>query len=258
MNLFSKTWINDFEWIELAIYSVLKHCQEPVNWYITTETLNRIALEEVIARARSHFKRNGDNFRTFDCELVWPECQNIHEGYMRQQWIKMNVHKLIGDHTAWNWDSDVIATNPFNTSTFMQNGKPVQWWDDMNMLIIGGYPVSRKQTMMDLFNNFSCREFMRCMPIPLHGKTLQEGAKTPLWKRSFDMCASNVRSFSEFNVIGEYCFQNHPDLFTWKNAHREGPTLAGEYGDKTKIVSQFWSWGGVNDGIRKLIMGKDA
>lgn len=257
MNLFTKTFINDFAWLELAVYSVLNHCKEPVNWYIAVERLNRATLDEVLSRAVGHFKnvRSGDSFQTFDCELVWPECQNITNGYMRQQWIKMNVHKLIHDHLVWNWDSDVIAKRDFDSSSFIKNGKPVWWWDDINHLINGGYPSSRKHLLMEIFGGDCGREFMRCMPISLHGTALAHAANSPIWKRGFDLCTSSHGAFSEFNLIGEYCYRNFNDMFTWINAQNEGPTWQGESNDPTKITYQGWSWGGVNDGIRKLVLG---
>lgn len=257
MNIFTKTWIKDFEWLELAVYSVLNHCKEPVNWYVAVERLNRAQLDEVLSRAVAHFKdkRTGDSFQTFDAELVWPECQNIVDGYMRQQWIKMNVHRLIGDHLIWNWDSDVIAIHDFDSSNFSPNGKPRFWWDDINHLINGGYPQERRSVMYQVMGGEIGKEYMRCMPIPLHGAALAHGANSEVWRQSFNMCSGNQRAFSEFNIIGEYCFRHFNDLFEWKNAQNEGPTWQGEANDPNKITTQCWSWGGINDGIRRLVLG---
>lgn len=256
MNIFTKTYLGDFPWIELAVYSVLRHCTEPVNWYVAVERLNRAQLDEVLSRAVGHFKdkRSGDSFQTFDSELVWPESQNIVDGYMRQQWIKMNVHRLVGDHLIWNWDSDVMAKKPFNSSDLERNGKPIWWWDDINHLINGGYPQERRSVMNQVMGGEIGKEYMRCMPIPLLGSALNHGSASDAWKRSFNMCATNQRAFSEFNILGEYCFRNFNDHFSWINAQNEGPTWQGEHNDPTKITYQAWSWGGVNDGIRDLVL----
>lgn len=255
MNLFTKTYSGDFEWIELAIYSVLNHCQESVNWYIACERLNRQSLNEVVGRARAHFpKREGDNFQTFDEELVWPECQNIINGYMRQQWIKMNVHKLVHEHLVWNWDSDCIATHAFNSSIFEKDKKPIWFYEDINHMIMGGYPKSRKDVICNFFNDGCGKEYMRTMPVPLLGKCLMEGAKTDIWTRSLAACHSNLEGFSEFNILGEYCHRYFNDLFEWKDCGKE-PTWSGEASDPKKVLAQMWSWGKVNDGIRKLVLG---
>lgn len=253
MNIFTKTFNQDFEWIELAIYSVLKHCTEPVNWHVAVERHDRATLDDVIRRATLHFPdRKGDSFQTHDAELIWPECQNIHDGYMRQQWIKMNVHKLVGDHLIWNWDSDVLAKIPFDSSLFEKDGKPLFWWDDINHLINGGYPIERRIVMNEVMGGEIGKEYMRCMPIPLLGKALQAASQTEHWKKSFNMCASNNRAFSEFNIVGEYCFRHFHDNFTWKNAQNEGPTWQTE---PNATIQQCWSWGRVNDGIRKMVLG---
>lgn len=253
MNLFTKTWTNDFAWLELAIYSVLKNSKEPINWHVAVERLNRAALDEVIGRARAHFpSRKDDNFQTHDAEIVWPDCQNIVDGYMKQQWIKMNVHKLFKEHLVWNWDSDVIAKRPFGSLDFMRDGKPIWWWDDLNHLLMGGYPQERRASVESVFRDPVGREYMRCMPIPLLGKALTEAANTEYWKRSFDQCASGNRAFSEFNVIGEYCFRFFNSDFAWINAQNSGPTWQSE---PNAITHQAWSWGGVNDGIRKMVLG---
>lgn len=256
MNFFTKTWTQDFKWIELAIYSVLNHCQENVNWYIAVERLNRSELDDVVSRAAAHFKdkRSGDSFQTFDSEIVWPESQNIVAGYMRQQWIKMNVHRLVGDHLIWNWDSDVIALRTFNSSYFMKNERPIWWWDDMNFLITGGYPSSRKDFLMNMFGGDVGREYMRCMPIPLLGSALSEGSKTDIWAKALSACAGNNANMTEFNVLGEYCYRHHQNSFTWLNAHNDGPTHQGEANDPTKITYQAWSWGGTNQGLIDLVM----
>lgn len=270
MKLFTKTWQNDWPWLKLAITSVLKTCREPVDWRIVCDDGTRGEVEKVITQAKQSAKsRDLDSFEVVEVSEKFPEALQIQSGYMRQQWVKMNAHRVMGPDLFWNWDSDVIAVKPFDRGTFCNpQGKPVHFFTQLNHLImtekdptaIEAHKGRRHITEICLDYNHVCFEFMRCMPAPLIGEILQHASTQREWERAYAVMKSGDHRLSEFNIIGQYCHLYYPDAFEWKNASNH-ETWSGGYvleGDKIvyqahAYVAQGWSWNGIPNEVAKFV-----
>lgn len=272
MKLFSKTWVNDFPWLKLAITSVLKTCLEPVEWRIVCDDGTRAEVDKVIAQAvqAAAWRANHPySFNTHEVSELFPDAMHIQSGYMRQQWVKMNAHRVMGNDLFWNWDSDVIAVKPFDRSIFCNpQGKPVHFFTQLNHLImtekdptaIEAHKGRRHITEICLDYHHVCFEFMRCMPAPLIGEILDHASKQPEWGRAFQILTSGDHRLSEFNIIGQFCHLYYPDAFEWKNACNY-ETWSGGYvlqGEKIvyqqhAYVAQGWSWNGIPAEVAKFV-----
>lgn len=258
LRLFSKTWINDYPWLKLAIKSVLKLSKEAVDWTIVGDAGSRGDLESVVQQA---VQESGGalKYRLWEVPDHWPEAAAIGNGYLAQQWVKMNAHRVMNEGYFLNWDSDVIAAKPFSSQSFMgKSEKPIYWFSQFNALMNGADRPAHEQRMQMMrevfqFHNISF-EWMRCMPIWLNAQILSHASGQPEWSRSYDMIKRGDHRFSEFNIIGQFCHLYYPDAFEWKNAENAPPTWAGGYVEggagsgsfqEHAIVGQFWSWGGV-------------
>lgn len=275
LTLFTKTYKNDYPWLKLAIKSVLKLSTEAVDWTIVGDAGSRGELEAVVLQAVQESK-GALKYRLVDVPEHWPEALAIGNGYLAQQWVKMNAHRVMDQDLFWNWDSDVIATKPFSSKTFLgTSGKPIYWISQFNSLM-GGADQGAHEGRIDLLKtifglnsiprdyigsqvNF---EYMRCMPIPLYGGLLRQCSELAEWKRSFDVLKSGDHRFSEFNVIGRAFHMLFPEAFEWKNPESQGPSWSGGYVEggvgsgqfqEHAFISQCWSWGSVPPHIQKFV-----
>lgn len=273
MKLFSKTWRNDYAWLKLAMKSVLKLSTEPIDWTIVGDEGSKDDLEKIVLQALQETKFSESkghgifSYKTAEALKYWPEIASISNGYLAQQWVKMMAHRVMGNSQFWNWDSDVIAIKPFSSQTFMgKSGRPIHWFSQFNSLMNGSdRPAheARIQMMREVFHmEHIAHEWMRCMPIPMHGEILSHAAQSPEWSRSFDMMKRGDHRFSEFNVIGQFAHLYFPDTFEWKNAESSGPTWSGGYVQggvgsgqfqEHAIVAQGWSWGGIPQHIESFV-----
>lgn len=258
LKLFVKTWVNDFQWLKQAMISVQKTCSEPVWWHIVVDDGTMDDFSKVAAQVQQETSKRVD-WDLWETSRVWPEALHIKSGYLRQQWIKMNSHRVMGDDQFWIWDSDLIAMRPFSRADFCGFGdKPIYWFTQFNSMM-GGSDDNAHRSRMEMIKEIYGVpdvpfEWMRCIPIPQIGGILRHASTTSYWAKAFQMlCAGDVR-FSEFNVIGQFCHQYFPDAFDWRNTHNyPGKTFSGPMGDKNFIVSQGFSWGGMPQNVSDFV-----
>lgn len=263
MRYFSKTWLNDYAWLKLAMKSVLKLSTEAVDWTVVGDRGSRNDIEKIIGQAVQESK-SVMRYKIVEVPELWPEAMSISNGYLQQQWIKMNAHMIMGDDLFWSWDSDVIAVRPFSSKNFIgPSGKPIHWFSQFNSLMSGGdrgAHENRIAMMKEVFRmDHISFEWMRCMPIPLFGQILRNGSSRPEWSKSFEMMRVGDHRFSEFNVIGQFSHLFFPDAYEWRNAEASGPTWAGGWDQNGNcfqahaFVSQGFSWNGIPPHIQQFV-----
>lgn len=264
INLMTKTWTNDYPWLKLAMISVLKCCKDEVRWTVVGDQGSKAELAKIVVQAaQATGKTLAVNL--IEAQEHWPEVSHIKSGYLGQQWIKMNAHKVIGDGLYWNWDSDVIAVKPFSFQDFIgKSGRPVFWFSQFNSIINTSDRPTHEARMAMMREILGLREvsfeWMRCFPIAMYGQILKNGAARPEWAKAFHMMGAGDGRISEFNIIGEFAHMFFPDAFEWKNADSSGPTWGGGWDQNGNcfqshaIVCQGYSWNGVPGHIEKFVM----
>lgn len=276
LKLFVKTYIKDYPWLKLAMTSVNKLCEEDVSWTVVGDTGSRGELEKVVAQASQASGNKKIVSRIVEAQEHWPEASSIVGGYLSQQWIKMNSHRVMDNSLYWNWDSDVIAIKPFSSKTFLgKSGRPIYWISQFNSIMDGAdRPAheARISLIKEIFGLNSIPqdymrskvpfEYMRSMPVPLYGNLLEQCSRTSEWKRSFDTLKNGDHRFSEFNIIGNAFSLLFPEAFEWRNAESQGPTWSGGYVEggvgsgafqEHAMISQCWSWGGIPAHIQAFV-----
>lgn len=258
ISLFIKTWERDFQWCKQAMLSVQKTCKEDVKWGICVDDGTKQTFEVVLAQVEQESGRHL-SCHVVETSQVWPKALHIKNGYLRQQWIKMNSHMLMGDGLFWIWDSDLIAQRPFSSADFCGFGdKPIYWFTQFNAMMGGSDDNAHRVRMQMLKDIYGVPdvpfEWMRCIPIPQIGGILRHASGTSYWAKAYQMLCADDARFSEFNVIGQFCHQYFPDAFDWRNTHNyPGKTFSGQMGDKNFIVSQGFSWGGMGQNVSDFV-----
>lgn len=257
ITLFCKTYDKDAEWLYLSIRSLIHYCLEPIRMVVVTERQHREIIDGSIRKGCEKRKAGLDVFghpiQLHIVEDAYPEAMEISSPYMRQQWIKMNSWKSCGDGLAWNWDSDVIATQHFTSEDLKgPSGRPIYWFTPFNDMMGGTDDNAHKIRMQFLKEVFHVEhvsfEWMRCMPIAMNGTILRHASSTPIWNDCRNKLKAGDMRMSEFNIMGQFAHFYFPDAFEWRNT--------GNYQEHFKFCQQFWSYGGVppnvKEGIEKL------
>src|SRR3990167_10552564 len=135
--LFTKTYKNDLPWMELALKSVAFFCSVPVDWTIVVESAQHDELQDILMRLRLWKNNHEIHVKIIKSEEVWPESAQMN-GYMGQQWIKMNAHRVMGNSVFWCVDSDCVFQKPFQQSDFIgKSGRPIYFFSHFNTLMAG-------------------------------------------------------------------------------------------------------------------------
>lgn len=260
MNLFTKTYRADLPWFRLAAISVLRKFKGELNWFVVTEPEEQNALLEILEEV-SKFCGRTERFTVVASDALWPESRSMN-GYLAQQWIKMNLHRIIWpSERVWNWDSDVIAIREFSEQDFMgASGRPIYFFTPYNSIILGGLkdkPVfdQRIETQKQIFGLPEIPfEWMRCFPICCHLEILRCAAGRKEWRELLRRCQAGDRSVSEFNLYGQFASMFFPDCCEWSNTERR-ETWQGPWNDPRKITCQSWSYGGIPADLKKFVEG---
>lgn len=262
MRLLTKTWLNDYPWLKLAVKSVLKLCQEPIDWTIVCDNGQKSQIGTVMAQAMQETGMPC-SFKVYEVGEYWAEVNGV-SGYYAQQWVKMNAHMVMGDDYFFNWDSDVIAVKKFDSNTFNgKSGRPIFWLSQFNHLIQHGDENVHRARMAVIREMIGVPEvsfeYMRCMPVPMNGSILRCGSTRQEWKKSLELIRNSRGGFSEFNIIGMFSHLYFPDCYEWRNAENQGPTYSGGWDQNGNcfqehaFVSQGYSWGGVQGYLENFV-----
>lgn len=258
MKLLTKTYDRDFEWVKLAIISVLKNYQgTDLEWTFITDNGTSSKLKDYISNA-SGIAKVPLRYTVHETRELWADLDVISNGYLKQQLVKMHANRVMGNSIFWNWDSDVISTKKFTQADYVgSNGKQIYWYTPFNSIIEGGdrdVHQGRINFMNEIFNmNHVSYEWMRCMPSPMNGDVLYHGSKTSFWAACLNKAKNGDMRLSEFNIIGQFCHLFFLGSFDWRNTLEYPKTFSGPLnGDY--LVSQEWSWGGVSQSASDFVM----
>ena len=216
VDIFIRTYEKDLEWLKYALKSIRLHVTGYRNIVIT------IPDERLIAKSSDY---------------VVIQVEDLKDGYLGQQFTKMNAHLYTDADAVVFWDSDVMACEPVDVSEWFYNGKPIVYKTSYNSIDTPWKPITEKVV------GFSVEwEYMRRMPLVYFTDTIAASSKWIENKHKVTLRkylnSQPYRTFSEFNAIGAYAekFEGHRYEFI----DTETVELP-----KNK-VHQFWSWSGLD------------
>lgn len=170
----------------------------------------------------------------------------LHDDYVGQQLTKLQATHSTDADVICFWDSDTMATQPLHLPDLLFSGDklimhhvPYAGLNDGSQ--IWRAIVARDMGVMPEF------EFMRRLPLAYFRSTIEGCAAhieqhhgLPL--RDY-MRKVPARSFTEFNCIGKYAYDNERERYDWRI----------DEADATRwklLVRQFWSWGGITPEVK--------
>jgi len=268
MKLFTKTCKKDFEFLSLAIKTAIYRCDDEIFWTFICDTKEHELLLSIINSAIQKTKKQF-NYRIFEVQEYWSDGLAISDGYLIQQWVKMNAHRVMKD--SWggyfmNWDSDVIALRSFSENCFKGlTGKPIFYMTPFNHLIKHFSKVGPKESMVCMIErqHFLKKvmnlkdvpfELMRTAPQCMHSEILEFGSTRPEWNNvRTTLINKQGAGMSEFCIIGIISQLFFPYLYEWRHTEKESfISWKGPVNDPNTIIYQREGWVNLTDEIKNL------
>ena len=163
-------------------------------------------------------------------------------GYLWQQAVKMDADRLTwqeGDSENDYFlvtDSDTIFVEPVTPESFMQDGKPIWLYTPWTPEMLAHEGVTTWKNVMKNFTGVEPHaEMMRRQGFMFPRKVLASlrAFCEDTHGKSLGEYIMGSKAFTEWNVLGQFCWLFHHDEFCWVNtATEELPPLR---------VKQFWS-----------------
>jgi FkbM family methyltransferase len=172
-----------------------------------------------------------------------------HEnGYIYQQVIKMHADEYTDADFILVTDSDTLFNQPVTPESFMADGKPIWYMTPFSTIFNDeSLPANNRNTlnhwsksMYDFCGIESPFEFMRRQPFMFPRYVLKDIQQYCLKThgKSLKQYPLDKGVFTEWNVLGFYCWLYHRDAFTWINT---------DDGIGDAPVRQFKIWGDTAD-----------
>lgn len=216
VDIFIRTYSKDLKWLEHALRSIHKH----------VTGFRRIVIAIPDATPLAHLTQ----------ETV-VQVEDLPDGYIGQQFTKMNAHLYTDSDAVVFWDSDVIACEPVDVSEWFKDKKPIIYKTRYSTIQCPWQPITEKAVGLPVE-----WEYMRRMPLvyftdtlracvahveQVHGMSLRDYLKI-----------QPHRAFSEFNVMGAYAERFEADKYAFIDT--DSVTMP------RNKVHQFWSWSGLD------------
>lgn len=218
------SWLPDLGWLDYCLRSARKY------WI---SDLSPIVVVTPECQERMPASSQG-------CEIIYePQLEDHHLG---QMFIKMNADQYTDAPLIAIADSDCLFKRRCSVEDFMVDGKPVIWIEHYGTLLQRSNLIDR-----EFYENYRIivgqalhiipeHEFMREQPFIFyreHIRDTREKIESVMNEPLIDVMKKwNSRYFSEFNLLGAYCWHNHYDLYHWKDYLSPHESL----------MRQFHSW----------------
>lgn len=220
IDIFYKSYRNDFNWLYFSLESIKKF----VTGY------NRIVI--VIPERDRQLIDFNRILPSTDVHFIDERTRDINDGYLYQQWVKMTAHNYCKSEYIMYADSDIVFNRHVNVKDLVTDGKPTIYYTPYDKV---GPGICWKEPTDRFMNAPQDYEFMRRLPLTYHRSTIQTIAS--LEPRLYNIIMDSGR-FSEFNAIGAWAFANERHKYNFINTE--------EFPPPENFIVQFWSRSGLD------------
>lgn len=222
-SIFIKTWKDDVKWLPYTLQSIVKYGSGYDQIIIISD---QSCLEEV--------KQITPDY----CTVVGVE--DWSNGYIQQQWIKLNADTWIwSDHVLFV-DSDCVFHSPFSEESYTREGKPILLKTRYGDL--GG--AEKWKSITSEFVRFEVEyEYMRRLPWMYRTSSLTN-FKNKYPRTLNHLITIRDHGFSEFNALGAFIDKYEKDQYYISDTEVWTPDY---------VAKQYRSWDGVTPEIQTEI-----
>jgi len=195
VDIFYKSYKADYKWLYASLESVKK--------YLTG--YNHIHV--VIPKHERRYIKIPEGIQN----LTIYDVSEYGNTYLYQQVVKMQASLYTGADYILYMDSDCIAELPTDINDYIIDGKPVIYYTPYDKV---GDAICWKEPTERFIGHPVEYEFMRRLPLIYHRSTIEAVRKL---KPDLEYYIMSQQSFSEFNAIGAWAFENHRSLYRFLN-----------------------------------------
>lgn len=230
-DIFIRTYVKDYEWLTFALKSIHKHVTGFRNIIVVSPDITDL----------SHLKK----------EQVY-ECVDLPEGYVGQQYTKLEAWRYTDADFIVYWDSDVVATEPMDLrKELFRDGLPIMWMTPYAKLLVEG--AAWKHVVQKWLGFEMNYEYMRRQPLVYHRETVYD-CFVHLTLRNegnlFRAMKTKVpnREFTEFNILGSFAYlaqkATGEEMYLFLDTEVEAPP--------PNKAHQAYSWGGMTPEVMEI------
>jgi hypothetical protein len=221
MDIFIRSWRNDFHWLKYCIDSINKNAKGFGKLHIVIPVNDLELLPK------------------FDAEVH--VVSDWEDGYLQQQSDKLYSDMYCRNRYILCLDSDCIVTEELKPEYLFVNHKPIWLYEGLNRGQSPWPMITEEVLGFD-----PIYEFMRRHPFVFDRECLIEFRRFMFNKYNqalhLTIKQRPFHSFSEFNAYGAWCYKYSKMSYSWCT-----PDMVPVY------VKQYRSWDGLSDDIRKEI-----
>ena len=226
-----RSYWRDFDWLAYSLRSIEK--------FYTGFRDTIVIVPEKSTAWLSQYAINTENIRLIVCE-------DFKDDYLGQQVSKLYVDQVSDAEFICHLDSDCIFRRPISNMQLVLGGKPICYFRSIKELS-RHYPW--KEPTENILGLKVQYDFMQsppfCYPRWLYKNVrnwcLQsKGMSLKSW-----ILSRPPRGFSEFNYLGAYCYQHHPNAMHWMPI--------SESNVQERFCEWYWSWERINNQRRETL-----
>ena len=173
-------------------------------------------------------------------------CRDYRDDYLGQQATKLLADTFSDSDYICHVDSDCMFSRPTSPLDLIVDGKPIILMQPCSLL--GRHRPWQKPTEKFLGCPMSY-DFMRYPPFTfpryLYPVLRQQAVQAHGVDIETYVSAQPPRGFSEFNALGAFAWQHHPESFVWVDTSVSPP--------REPHCRWYWSWGGIDAATRAEI-----
>lgn len=195
IDILCKSYVKDFWLLQLALETIKK---------------NVTGYENIILLIPENDKHEFDTRFLPPRTLIHyiPEYGN---GWIYQQWCKLNAAKYCFSDYIMFTDSDCFFDHPINLHDFIADNKPEILYTDWQKV---GDAIAWKVPTEKIMGEPVAWEFMRRNCLIYHRETL---VKINEWQPNLEKIIMGSERFSEFNLLGAWAYKNEWDKYNFIN-----------------------------------------
>lgn len=222
VDVFYKSYAKDFSLLKYSLKSLIKN----------VKNVNKVQIVFPSKDTKKFLSTFWDlDYKNFDIE--WSTEIEYGNGYLFQQWCKMNAYEYSNADYILFADSDCIFNRQIDLKDYVKSGKPeilYTSWDKVGDAKCWREPIEK------FMGEPVEWEFMRRNCLIYHRSTLENIARE--YPNLKDQILSSGR-FSEFNALGAWAFKNEREKYNFIN------TDNWQY--EPPKAEQLWGWAEKNN-----------
>lgn len=245
-SIFYVTFARDLLWLDYSLQSIRKFGSgfSEISIVVPTTDVDK-------------FKKFEKTFGTYECPVkVNGFLEYPQKGFVHHLAMKCYADAFLPDtDLVLHMDPDCMFHAPFSPDSYLVNGKPVLVIEPYEAIRLSHPPRYHWKSVTEDALRFPCNYETMCRHPAIHHtwlypkirKHIEATHRTPFIDFVLKQKNSFPQGFGEFNTLGAYAVDRHPESY-----HLIDRGNSGETADPKPLLTQMWSYTGVNKNKAKI------